>query len=70
VCGNRLLRKLIGPNGEEGAGYWRRLHSGELHNLCAPQNIVRVMKSRKMRLTGHVARMGDEKCVEDFGRET
>jgi hypothetical protein len=40
------------------AGGWRRLHNEELHNLYASQNITKVMKSRRMRWTGHIARIG------------
>jgi hypothetical protein len=52
VLGNRVLRR------EEMAGGWRRLHNEELHNLCASPNIVREIKSRRMRWVGHVAHMG------------
>jgi hypothetical protein len=55
---NRLLRWIFRPKKEELAGDWRRLHNEELHNLYASSNIVRVMKSRGMRWTGHVPRMG------------
>jgi hypothetical protein len=41
------------------AGGWRRLHNEELHNLYASPKIIRVIKSRRMRWAGHVARMGD-----------
>jgi hypothetical protein len=46
---NRALRKIFGPKREEVAGGWRTLHKEELHNLYALQNIVRVIKSRRMR---------------------
>jgi hypothetical protein len=54
------------------AGDWRKLHNEELHNLYTSRNIIRVIKSRRMRLTDHVARMKDMvgKCVENFNRET
>jgi hypothetical protein len=42
---------------------WRKLHNDELHSLYSSPNIVRVIKSRRMRLAGHVARMGDGRCV-------
>jgi hypothetical protein len=54
---NRVLRRIFGPKREEVAGGWRRLHNEELHNLYASQNIIRVIRSR--RLVEHVARMGE-----------
>jgi hypothetical protein len=57
VFENRLLRIVFGIKREEVAENWRRLHNEELHNLYASPDIIRVMKSRKMRWTGHVARM-------------
>jgi hypothetical protein len=49
VLENRLLRRIFGPEGEKVAGGWRRLHNEELHNLYAPPNIIRTIKSRRMR---------------------
>ena len=49
---------------------WRKLHNGELNDLYCSLNIFRVMKSRKMRWVGHVARMGEERRIEDFGGES
>jgi hypothetical protein len=51
---NRVLRRISGPKTEELAAVWRRLHSEELHNLCASQNIIRVTKLRNMRWSEHV----------------
>jgi hypothetical protein len=62
VFENRVLRKISGPKREED-GSWRKLHNDELHSLYSSQNIVRVIKSRRMRGAGHVARMGEEKGV-------
>jgi hypothetical protein len=56
---NRLLRTIFGPNREEVAGGWRRLHNEELHNFYVSPNISRMNKSRKMGFAGHVARMGE-----------
>jgi hypothetical protein len=62
---NRVLRKTFGPKREEVAGEWRRLHNGELHNLYASLNIIRVIKSRRMRLTLHVVYM-EMRCTQNF----
>jgi hypothetical protein len=59
VLENWLLRRIFGPKGEKVAGAWRRLHSEELHNLYSSPNIIRVLKSKRMRWAGHVARMGE-----------
>jgi hypothetical protein len=58
VSENRVLRRIFGPKREED-GSWRKLHNDELHNLYSSPNIVRVIKSRRMRRVGHVARMGE-----------
>jgi hypothetical protein len=60
VFENRVLRKIFGPKREED-GSWRKLHNDELQNLYSSPNIVRVIKSRRMRWAGHVARMGEGK---------
>jgi hypothetical protein len=52
------LRKIFGPKREED-GSWRKLHNDELHDLYSSPNIVRVIKSRRLRWAGHVARMGE-----------
>jgi hypothetical protein len=54
----RVLRRIFGPEREED-GSWRKLHNYELHSLYSSPNIVRVIKSRRMRWAGHVARMGE-----------
>jgi hypothetical protein len=58
VFENRVLRRIFGPKREEVAGGWGRLHN-EINNLYASQNIIRVIKSRRMRWVGHVTRMGE-----------
>jgi hypothetical protein len=52
-----VLRKIFGPKREED-GSWRKLHNDELHSLYSLPNIVRMIKSRRVRWAGHVARMG------------
>jgi hypothetical protein len=59
VFENRVLRGIFGPKGDEVTGEWRKLHSGELHNLYSSPDIIRQIKSRRMRWVGHVARMGE-----------
>jgi hypothetical protein len=59
---NRVLRKIFGPEREED-GSWRKLHNEELHSLYSSPNIVRVIKSRRMRWAGHVARIGEGRDV-------
>jgi hypothetical protein len=57
-----VLRRIFGPKREEG-GPWRKLRNDELHSLYSSPNIVRVIKSRRMRWTGHAARMGEGRGV-------
>jgi hypothetical protein len=59
---NRLLRRIFGPKREED-GSWRKLHNDELHSMYSSPNIVRVIKSRRMKWAGHVARMGEGRGV-------
>ena len=59
---NRVLRRVFGPKRDEVTREWRKLHNEELSDLYSLPNIVRVVKSRRMRWAGHVARMG-EGCV-------
>jgi hypothetical protein len=58
VFENRVLRKTYGPKGDEVTGGCRKLHNGELHNLYSSTSIIRMIKSRRMRWAGHVARIG------------
>jgi len=58
VFENLVLRRIFGSRRDELMGEWRRLHNEELNDLYSSPNIVRVIKSRRMRWAGHVARMG------------
>ena len=58
-----VLRRIFGPRREDITGEWRRLRNEELNDLYSSPNIVRVIKSRRMRWAGHVARMGEERGV-------
>jgi hypothetical protein len=63
VLENRVLRGIFGPKGGEVTGQWRKLYSGELHNLYSSPDIITQTKSRRMRWAGHVARMGEGRNV-------
>jgi hypothetical protein len=54
----RLLKRMFGPKRDDVTGGWRKLHNEELHNSNFSPNIIRMIKSRRMRWAGHVARMG------------
>jgi hypothetical protein len=62
VFENRVLRRIFGPKREED-GSCRKLHNDEFHNLYSSPSIVRVIKSRRLRWAGHVARMGEGRGV-------
>jgi hypothetical protein len=63
VFENRVLRRIFGPNRDEVTGEWRRLHNEELHNLYSSPDIIRQVKSRRIRWAGHVARMREDRKV-------
>ena len=56
-----MLRRIFGPKRDEVTGEWRRLHNEELYVLYSSPDIIRVIKSRRLRWTGHVVRMGKRK---------
>jgi hypothetical protein len=58
---NKVLRRIFGPKRDEVTGEWRILHKKELYALYSSQNIIRVIKSRRLRWAGHVARMGERR---------
>jgi len=63
---NRVLRRILGPKRDEVTGEWRKLHNEELNDLYSSPNTLRVIKSRRMRWAGYVARMGERRGVYRF----
>jgi hypothetical protein len=61
VFENRLLRKIFRLKRDEVTGEWRKLHNEELHDLYSSPSMIRIIKSRRMRWAGHVARMGERR---------
>jgi hypothetical protein len=61
VFENRVLRRIFGPKRDGVMGGWRKLLNEELHNLYSSPSIIRIIKSRRMRWAGHVARMGEKR---------
>jgi hypothetical protein len=60
---NRVSRRIFGPKRGGVTGGWRKLHNEEFHNLYSSPSIIRIIKSRRMRWAGHVARMGEKRNV-------
>ena len=60
---NMVFRRIFGPRRDEVMGEWRRLHNEELNDLYSSPNILRLIKSRRMRWAGHVAHTGEERGV-------
>jgi hypothetical protein len=61
VFENKVLRRMFGPKSDEVTGGWRKLHKEELRGLYSSPSIIRIIKSRRMRWVGHVARMGEKR---------
>jgi hypothetical protein len=61
VFENKVLRRIFEPKRNKVTGEWRRLHNKELYAVCSSSNTIRVIKSRRMRWAGHVARMGERR---------
>jgi hypothetical protein len=61
VFENRVLRRIFGQKRDEVKGEWRQLHNEELRDLYSSPSIIRIIKSRRMRWAGHVARMGEKR---------
>jgi hypothetical protein len=59
VFENRVLRRIFGPKRDEVTGEWRKLHNEDIHILYSSPNIIKQIRSRRMRWAGHVARMGE-----------
>jgi hypothetical protein len=60
---NRVLRSVFEPKRDEVTGGWRKLHTEELHNLYSSLSIISMMKSRRMKCAGHVARMREKRIA-------
>jgi hypothetical protein len=56
-----MLKRIFGPNGDEVTREWRKLHSEELHDLYSSPSIFRMIKSRRIKWAGHIARMGERR---------
>jgi hypothetical protein len=67
VFENRVLRRTFGHNSEELTGNWRTLHNEELHNLYTSLNIILKIRLKRVSWAGYVERMGNEKCLLNFG---
>jgi hypothetical protein len=63
VFENRVLRRIFRPKRNEVTGEWRKLHNEELRDLYSLPSIIRIIKPRRMRWAGHVARMGEKRNV-------
>jgi hypothetical protein len=61
VSENRALKRIFGSETDEVTGGWRKLHNEELHNFYSSPSIIRIIMSRRMILTGHVARMEEKR---------
>jgi hypothetical protein len=70
VFENRVLRRIFGPKKDEVTREWRKLHNKELHDLYSSPSIIRIIKSRRMRWEGHVARMGRKGTLIDYWWES
>jgi hypothetical protein len=70
VFENRVLRRIFGPKMDEVTGEWRKLHNEDLRDLYFSPSIIKIIKSRRMRWAGHVARMGRIGTLIDYWWES
>jgi hypothetical protein len=70
VFENKVLRRILGPKRDEVTGEWRKLHNEELRDLYSSPSIIRIIKSRRMRWAGRVARMGRRGTRIDYWWES
>jgi len=70
VFENRVLRRMFEPKRDEVIGKGRELHNEELNDLYSSPDIFRLIQLIRIRWAGYVARMGEERCIQDFGGET
>jgi hypothetical protein len=70
VFEDRVLRRMFGPKRDEVTSEWRTLHNEELHDLYSSPSIIRIIKWRRMRWVGHVARMGRKGMLIDYWWES
>jgi hypothetical protein len=66
VFENGVLRRIFGPKRDDVTGEWRKVYNEELHDLYSLPNIIRIMKSRRIRWVGHVSRMGEKRNTYRF----
>jgi hypothetical protein len=70
VFENKVLRRIFGPKRDEVTGGWRKLHNQELRDLYSSPSIIRIIKSRRMRWAGHVARMREREMRIGYWSES
>jgi hypothetical protein len=63
VFENRVLSRVFGPERDEMIGDWRKHNDKELHNLSSSPNVIKMIKTKKMRWEGHAARKGENECM-------
>jgi hypothetical protein len=65
-----VLIRIFGPKRDEVTGEWRKIHKKKLYALYSSPNIIRVIKSKRLRWAGHVANKGEERCIQGFSGKT